>query len=124
MVWGAVTAIAAVAHLTTDKLFEHYREIEHAVECGSVITQDRGIAALAVVASHSDRYRKAIFPFLLKHLQTCRPKDIPQRSEKSLVAADRHNRSHFTKALRRRLPSLTPSQQTRVAKVIKRAESI
>ena len=124
MTWGAVTAIATVAHLAADELFEHYKEIEHAVKNGSVITQDRGIAALAVVASQSDHYRKTIFPFLLKHLETCRPKDVPQHSEKSLVAANSKNKSQFIGVLKKRFVNLTPSQQKRVTKVMKQAESL
>jgi hypothetical protein len=124
MVWGSVTAIAAVAHLTSDMLFIHHKDIEHAVENGSVITQDKGVAALAVIASQSNRYRKAIFPFLLKHLQACRPKDIPQHSENSLIAVNTQTKSRFISLLKRRFSSLTPSQQKRVAKVITQAESL
>jgi hypothetical protein len=122
MVWGAVTAIASVAHLTADTLFINHKEIEHAVENGSVITGDRGIVALAIVASQSTRYRKAIFPFLLKHLQVCRPKDIPQHSESTLIAVNTQTKSQFISLLKKRFSSLTPPQQKRVAKVIAQAE--
>lgn len=124
MVWGAVSGIASIAHLAADELFPHHEEIVRAVECGSVITQDKGIAALAVIAAAAPRYRKAIVPFLLRHLDTCRPKDIPQHSEKSLVAVDRTTRAQFVAILNKRFDSLTPPQQKRVAKVIQQAVAL
>jgi hypothetical protein len=122
MVWGGMLALSTVANLKANQLFKQYRLIEKAVETGSVITQDNGIATLAAIASKSREYRKKIFPFLLKHLETCRPKDIPQHSEKSLIAIDVHNRKSFIKVLQKRSATLSPSQLKRVAKVIQEAQ--
>jgi hypothetical protein len=59
---------------------------------------------------------------LLKHLETCRPKDIPQHSEKSLIAVDAHNVQAFVKILKKRSDTLSPPQLKRVVKVIQEAE--
>jgi hypothetical protein len=119
MAWGGMLALSTVANLRANQLFKQYRVIEQAVETGSVITQDNGIATLATIASKSRGYRKKIFPFLLKHLETCRPKDIPQHSEKSLIAVDAYNRKSFIKVLEKRSGLLSPSQLKRVTRVIR-----
>jgi hypothetical protein len=124
IVWGAAIALSTVAALSADRLFEHVWEIKDAVVKGSVITQDNGIATLAIIASKNDRYRNEIFPFLLNHLQTCRPKDIPQHSEKTLVAVTAKEKSAFVEVLLPRIDSLTSPQVKRVMKVIKQAEAL
>src|SRR5579859_1218403 len=88
LVWGAATALAALATVSAAEVFASWQVLRDAVETGSVITADNGIKALALVAATSPARRKAVFPYLLSHLATCRPKDVPQRSEKIAVAVD------------------------------------
>ncbi len=121
MVWGAMLALSTVAHLKANELFRHYRRIEQAVDSGSVITQDNGIATLAIIATKSRHYRRRILPFLLKHLETCRSKDIPQHSEKTLPAVDARTSKLFIKTLRKRSASLSAPQLKRVNKMIEAA---
>ena len=89
---------------------------------GSVITMDNGIKVLAMVASQKDEYRKAIFPYLLEHIKTCRPKEVPQHAEKSLLAVTAGNKLDFIRVLEKRLEDMTASQAARLKKIIKAAE--
>ncbi len=123
MVWGAALALSTVADLSADILFKHVDAIKDAVVNGSVITQDSGLTTLAVIASKNDLYRSEIFPFLLQHLQACRPKDVPPRSEKMLVAVTAKEKSAFVDILSQRLGELTPAQVKRVRRVIKQTEA-
>jgi hypothetical protein len=82
MVWGGMIALSTVADSKAAEIFPHVDEIVQVMKMGSVITMDNGIKALALVASQKDEYRKAIFPTLLNHLKTCRPKEVPQHAEK------------------------------------------
>jgi hypothetical protein len=123
LVWGGMTALATVAELKADVVFAHLEEIKHAMQAGSVITVDNGVLALARAASRSDKFGKAIFPYLLNHLKTCRPKDVPQHSEKILVAANASNRSEFVAALKKRQDELSGGGLARVKKVIRQAEA-
>src|SRR5438270_222196 len=68
LVWGGMAALAAVAEVSAGDLFASWQTIRDAVEAGSVITADNGIQALALVAATDAARRKAIFPYLLKHL--------------------------------------------------------
>ncbi len=90
---------------------------------GSVITVDNGVKTLAVVAGKEPRLRRKLVAFLLDHLQHCRAKDVPQHSEKSLVAVDAGSKAQFLTVLSGRLKELTPSQAKRVNKVIAQAAS-
>ena len=119
LVWGGMTALAAIAPVSAGKLFARWEDIRQATEAGSVITTDNGIQALAAIAASGDARRQAIFPFLLKHLATCRPKDVPQRAEKIAAAVDAGNRDAFVAGLQKRSPDLSAAQAARVKRVIK-----
>jgi hypothetical protein len=119
LVWGAMITLATVAAIKADDLYEHRAEIQKAMVNGSVITVDAAVKALATVASQKDAYRKELFPHLLLHLQTCRPKDVPQHAESTLVAVDPGHSATFVAVLEKRLPDLSGSQAARVRKVIR-----
>ena len=121
LVWGAMTALAFIAEVKADKIFAHLPEIKKAIDNGSVITIDNGIQALALSASQEDKYNKAIFPYLLDHLKTCRPKDVAQHAEKTLPALNAANKAEFISSLEKRMDDLSGSGLTRVKKVIKEA---
>jgi hypothetical protein len=123
MAWGAMTALAAIAELKADVIYKQLSAVQEAMTNGSVITMDNGVKVLALVAASSKARSAKVFPFLLTHLATCRPKDVPQHSEKSLVAVTAGNQEAFVAVLNKRLPKLTASQATRVKKVIKAAEA-
>jgi hypothetical protein len=57
----------------------------------------------------------------LNHLTTCRPKDVPQHSEKTLAAVNAANKGEFIAVLEKRMVDLQGAQVTRVKKVIKEA---
>jgi hypothetical protein len=121
LVWGGMIALSTVAELRADFIYAHLDEILNAMHAGSVITVDNAVKALALAAS-DEAYRPDIFPQVLEHLRTCRPKDVPQHSEKSLPAVDTNNKKDFIAVLEKRLEDLSGSQVTRVRKVIKTAE--
>ena len=123
LVWGGMTALSEVARANPEGVFKHLTEIRKAMEAGSVITVDNAVKALAYTASAKAEYNRAIFPYLLKHLQTCRPKEVPQHSEKTLPAVNALNKAEFIKVLEKRMEDLSGSGLTRVKKVIKGASN-
>jgi hypothetical protein len=123
MVWGAMTALGTVAALKPDVVFDHLAEIQKAMQTGSVITVDNAVQTLARAASAGRKYNEAIFPTLLTHLKTCRPKDVPQHSEKTLPAVTAANKSAFITVLEKRSADLSGSGLARVKKVIKAAQA-
>jgi hypothetical protein len=124
LVWGGMIALGTVAESKADVVFAHLEEIKKAMKEGSVITVDNAVLALARAASNGDKYRKAMFPLLITHLKTCRPKDVPQHSEKALAAVNASNKKEFATVLQKRMDDLSGSGLARVMKVIKQAETL
>ena len=124
LVWGGMTALAEVAKANSAEVFKYLDEIKNAKETGSVITVDNAISTLAYTAAATDEYNKAIFPYLLKHLSSCRPKEVPQHAEKTLSAVKSSNKADFIKVLEKRMEDLSGSGLARVKKVIKQANTV
>ncbi len=121
LVWGGMTALSTVAGVAADEIYPRREEIQKAMERGSVITVDTGVLTLAGLAATSDERRQEIFPYLLQHLRSCRPKDVPQHAEKTLVAVDAGNADAFIQVLDKRMEDMSPSQATRLRRAIKQA---
>jgi hypothetical protein len=122
LVWGSMIALSTVAEIKATELFEHRGEIQEAMERGSVITMDNGIKTLALIAAGNDARCQSLFPYLLRHLETCRPKEIPQHAEKTLVAVTADNCASFIQVLEIRIPEMTAAQAGRLRRVIKEAQ--
>jgi hypothetical protein len=122
LVWGGMIALGTVAELRPQVVAAHLPEIETAMNKGSVITVDNGVQVLACAASTSEKYAREIVPYLLEHLRTCRPKDVPQHAEKCLPALNAANKSRFVGVLNRRMEDLSGPALARVKKVMKQAE--
>jgi len=118
LVWGGMIALSTIAALRADDLFPQLAAIQKAMQRGSVIAVDAGVSALAHIAAARPEYNQAIFPFLLQHLRTCRPKDVPQHAEKTLPAVDAGNQVEFVAVIESRLSNATPSQLARLKRVI------
>ena len=123
LVWGGMTALAEVAKVSPDLVFKNLDAIKKAKETGSVITIDYSISTLAWTAAANKKYNEAIFPYLLEHLSSCRPKEVPQHSEKTLPAVNASNKTGFIKILEKRMDDLSGGGLTRVKKVIKQVSN-
>ena len=119
MVWGGMILLAMVADRVPDELFSHRETLIQASQTGSVISQDQGIKTLALVAAAKPPYNEVLFPFLLEHLQICRPKSLPQHSESVALAVTIENKDRFLAVIRERQSLLTPSQLRRTQKLIR-----
>lgn len=124
LIWGGMTALAEVAKANPDAVFTHLDAIKKAKETGSVITVDNAISTLAYTAAGNKKYNEAIFPYLLKHLSSCRPKEVPQHSEKSMPAVNSSNKVDFIKVLEKRMEDLSGGGLSRVKKVLKQAQTL
>lgn len=122
LVWGGMTALAAIAELKAAEIYARRALILRTLETGSVITKDKGLKTLAVVAASDPARRQTLWPYLLRHLETCRPKDAPQYAEKIQVAVSASQRVEFIRVLEKRLADMTGAQVARVKKVIRAVE--
>jgi hypothetical protein len=124
LVWGAMTALATIAAISSKEIYDNLDQIFAALKEGSVITIDNGIKTLAIIASVNDEYNKRIFPFLINHLKTCRPREIPQHAEKTMVAVNFRNKDEFLTVLNERQSDLTTSQMVRIKRIYKEIAKI
>jgi HEAT repeat protein len=123
LVWGAMTALGAIADLKAAAIWTHIDVIVEATEAGSAITQDWGVRVLAAVSAHDPAYEKRIWPFLKNFLQKCPPKDLPRHAESMLPAIDDANRSDMLMLLEARLPSLKAAPAKRLEQLIRKIKS-
>ncbi|MGO4889919.1 hypothetical protein ACJ2A9_19420 [Anaerobacillus sp. MEB173] len=123
LVWGGMTALAMIADEASETIMTHLDTIKSVMKIGSVITIDKGVLTLAKLAAVSKENNNEIFPFLLHHLENCRPKEIPQHSESTLLAVTDENKEEFLEVLRAREKYLTAAQLKRVKKIYKALEA-
>jgi hypothetical protein len=124
MVWGAMITLSTIANRQADRLFADLDLIKKITKNGSVITTDNGIKILGLIGYVKAEYREAVTPFLLEHLRTCRPKEVPQHAESTLPAISSDNRADFIAVLQGRVPDLNAGGLTRIKKILKRVENL
>lgn len=136
LVWGAMIALSTIAGLAADAIYPHVAEIQRVMAEGSVtphlrppqvgagVTVDAGVLTLARLAATGDERRAALLPYLLEHLRTCRPKDVPQHAEKIVGAITPAYRDRFVAVLEARMPLMAPVQAARLKKVMRQAEAL
>jgi hypothetical protein len=112
-------ALSTIAELKAENIYENLDYIYSVLDSGSVITIDNGIKVLAKAASKNKDYNEKIFPYLINHLKTCRPKEIPQHSESILPAVNNNNKDEFITTIKERESTMTLSQQKRISKLLK-----
>lgn len=112
-------ALSTIASLKPKEIYEKLDDVYLAIKTGSTITLDNGIKTLALIAAVNEEYNKRIFPFLVEHLKTCKPRDVPQHAEKILVAVNERNKSDYEKVLDIRQNDLSAAQIVRIKKIYK-----
>jgi len=123
MVWGGMIALATIAETKPREIWKNVDDVIDAIDHGTLITVVGGIKTLARVASTNKRYRDKLFPFLIKYLKTCIPRDVPTHAESILCAVDGRHKDEFLSVLESRRAEMTPSQLTRLRKITKQLEA-
>jgi len=113
LVWGAATALDAVAQAHPDAVAVHIDALISAVKAGSVITQDHGIGALAATE------RWDALAFVLDHLASCGAKYLPLRAERVAPHFVGEWGQRFRDLVSKRLDEASASGQTRLKRLLK-----
>ena len=119
-------ALSKITFLKPEEVFENIHIIINACEKGSVITIDNAISVFAELCKAGQKYEDMVFKYILKHLETCRPKEVGQHSERAFICINNNNYKEFLDVLLKRKDSLMDTQKKRVDKLIKknRKESV
>ncbi len=119
LVWGSMTALAAIADLKAKEIYEKLNFIMKAYETGSVITIDNCITVLAKLCKADLEYEKAVLPLIIKHLASCRPKEVPQHAERASICINKENVTCFLEVLDKRKSHMNEAQNKRINKLVK-----
>jgi hypothetical protein len=122
LVWGGMIALSTVAALRPKEVYAQLDKVIRAIENGSVITIDNGVKVLARVASSREEYSNRIFPYLIEHLERCRPKEVAQHAESILGAVNTKNKKAFVGVLTKRQAALSSTQASRINKIFRTLE--
>ncbi|MCX7820295.1 MAG: hypothetical protein N2258_01300 [Brevinematales bacterium] len=122
LVWGGMIALSLIAFIKHKEIFENIDTVIKAYEEGSVITVDNSISVFAELIKANREYENTIFPIIMKHLETCRPKEVAQHSERAFVCINKDNSEQFKKVLFKRYDILNDAQRKRVDKLLKKIE--
>ena len=118
LVWGSMTALSKITFLKPKQIFENLETIINAYENGSVITRDNSVSVFAELAKADKKYEKIMLKKIIQHLETCRPKEVGQHSERAFICINEENSKKFISTLLRRRDNLSDSQKKRIDKLI------
>ncbi|MFH1512036.1 MAG: hypothetical protein ABIG45_01645, partial [Bacillota bacterium] len=123
LVWGAMIALSRIAELNPHPVYAQLNTVLAAYERGSVITVDNAVSVLAALCKADAAYEKRILPLLIRHLQSCRAREIPQHLERMSVCLQKSNIEPVVDILRTRMGELSKPQQARVGKALKKMKA-
>ncbi|MBL8879471.1 MAG: hypothetical protein JNG88_10160 [Phycisphaerales bacterium] len=122
MVWGAMTALDAIAAAYPGDIVEHLPAVNAAAKTGSVITRDHAIGILVKLAA-LPAHRKRCLNQLAAHLEAAPPNQVGMYAEIVAPLLKEPAGKNLAAILERRIDDLPKeSQQRRVCKVLNRAK--
>jgi hypothetical protein len=124
LVWGGVTALATIAELSADVIYDKIDVVLSVFKNGSVIAVDNSVTVLAGLCKANKKYEVHLFPILLEHLRTCRTKEVPQHAERAAVCVNKENVGAFLEVLTARKEHMDGSRLARINKLEKRLRSV
>ena len=120
LVWGAMTALDAVATLNPKGVYDLLPLVIAATKSGSVITRDHGVAIFAKLAKE-ERYAGICLPLLLEQLKASPDNQFPMYAEMSTSLISETNKKDFIKVFKHRMGRLKKkSQKKRVEKLLRK----
>ena len=124
MVWGAMSAIDAIASVKPENVYMLLPQIMQAVDKGSVITRDRAVSALAKLAVE-ERFARSTMPPLLEQLRNCPVNQLPMYAERVAVPAKGNWAREMEKVLSERLVGVEQEpKRKRIEKVLKKLAKV
>jgi hypothetical protein len=119
LVWGALTALDAIAAINSDGIYKNLKPILAAADAGSVIAKDHAVGILIKLAMNK-KYIEKTMPHLFNMLKTSATNQLPMYAENAMPAISDKYKKDFVKILSSRLSEIEKeSKQKRVEKVIK-----
>ncbi len=117
IVWGAMTAVDAVAHLDPGVVFGRLESLREIANSGSVITRDHYVGIVIKLASNGF----AVGAEIAEQFESCPSNQLPMYAERGFEAIRKIDAKRFALILGSRIGELkTESRRKRVEKVIQK----
>ena len=117
LVWGSMMALATIAQSVPDVIYRDIDRVLSVFQDGSVIAVDNSVTVLSELCKANKEYENHLFPLLLEHLNTCRPKEVAQHAERMSICVSKENAQDFLAVLTTRKEHLSGSQLSRIKKL-------
>ena len=120
MVWGAMTALDAIAVKAPAIIYPVLGKLTSIADKGSVITRDHLVGILTKLISVK-QYADDAFVLLIEQLQSCPTNQLPMYAENAEPVIGPAHKATFIKVLTARLPEVDKDpKRKRIEKVIKK----
>lgn len=120
LVWGAMSALDAIASINPKGIYKNLTKILEAADKGSVITKDHGVNILIKLAAEK-AYTSDALTLLLDMLKTAATNQLPKYAEDAVPVITKEYKKDFIKVISSRLGDFEKeTKKTRLEKVIKK----
>jgi hypothetical protein len=124
LVWGALSALAAITATQPNVIAARLPEILDAADRSSVIAKDKTVAMLATLAERPD-VAPAAWDLLLGTLRTSAVNQTPMYAEQALRAAAANDPAALSEVVRHRLADIDrPAKRVRLEKVLRKLAAL
>lgn len=121
MVWGALSALDAIAAAVPDVIAARLPEILAAADRSSVIAKDKTVSMLAALARGGGKAADVAWDRLTAILRTSAVNQTPMYAEAALTAAQQHDPAELAAIVDMRLAGIAqPAKRKRLDKVLKK----
>ena len=125
MVWGTMHAIDAITLEKPKEVFDSLRQVEKALDCGSVIARDHYVKILAKLSTLK-KFSTETVPLLVEQIRSCPVNQLPMYAEYAAEVISSNEKNNFIKAIKSRWDDATefPAKLKRLEKVLKKVERV
>lgn len=124
MVWGSMIAIANLAEVMPEKIYNEKELILQKIKTGSVITNVWGVYTTINLSKADKRYYDELKPILFKLQKECRPVDFAKRAEAMIEAIPQQDLKEYIDILENGKANLSNAGVKRVEKLIRSLKPI
>ncbi len=122
LVWGSMIALHEITPTVSDEIIKHLAVIISAMDRGSVITKDHGVAILIELAKISDDLYQTCFPILLEYVGNAPINQFPTYAIKTVDIAKKEDYMLIRPILTERLEETEayPAKQKKIIRLLKK----
>ncbi len=120
MVWGAMSALAALAAIAPEQLMASIETILEAADRSSVISKDKAMALLATLNT-DPRYHDILMPVIFTRLMNAATNQTPMYAELTAPSLQPKDHKRFREVMETRIAAIPqPAKKARLEKLLRK----